>query len=184
MGKANEMTLKEFSSILNYLLDNNKKLQEEGKTPIAIGVEGPAGVGKTSVIQEIAEQRGMTFCKLNLAQLEEVGDLTGFPVKEFKATGLSADGTLIEKWYPETLLCSIPPEFKLTGQVRMGYAAPAWLPSEENPNGTILLLDDFSRANTLFMQAIMELINECKYISWSLPAKTTVVLKKISSFIW
>ena len=58
----------------------------------------------------------------------------------------------------------------------MGYATPAWLPSEENPNGTILLLDDYTRANQLFMQATMELINECKYISWSLPKNTSIIL--------
>lgn len=74
MANLNELTLGEFTGIFNYLLDNNIKLFEEGKTPIAIGIEGEAGIGKTSLIQEIAEQRGMTLCKLNLAQLEEVGD--------------------------------------------------------------------------------------------------------------
>ena len=29
---------------------------------------------KTSVIQQIAENRGMTFIKLNLSELEEVSD--------------------------------------------------------------------------------------------------------------
>ena len=41
----------------------------------------------------------------------------------------------------------------------MSYAAPAWLPREDNPNGTIILLDDYTIANGLFMQATMELIN-------------------------
>ena len=27
----------------------------------------------------------------------------------------------------------------------MSYAPPAWLPEKENPNGIILLLDDFTR---------------------------------------
>ena len=58
----------------------------------------------------------------------------------------------------------------------MSYAPPAWLPTKDNPNGTILMLDDYSRANQLFMQATMELINEGKYISWSLPKNTSVVL--------
>jgi hypothetical protein len=58
----------------------------------------------------------------------------------------------------------------------MGYATPAWLPREENPNGCILALDDYTRASQLFMQATMELINEGKYISWSLPKNTTICL--------
>ena len=61
MANLNEMTLNEFSEIFQYLLDNNKKLQLEGKTPVAIGIEGAAGIGKTSLIQEIAEKRGMTL---------------------------------------------------------------------------------------------------------------------------
>lgn len=172
-AQANELTLSEFSEVFKYLLDNNKNLYSEGKTPIAIGLEGPAGLGKTSLVQEIAQELGMTFCKLNLAQLEEVGDLTGLPLREFQSTEVGSDGKL--KWYSETVVKNVPSD-KLTGKTRMGYAPPAWLPDEENPNGTILLLDDYTRANSLFMQACMELINEGKYISWSLPANTTIVL--------
>ena len=58
----------------------------------------------------------------------------------------------------------------------MGYAPPAWLPTEENPNGTILLVDDFTRANSMFQQALMELINTASYISWTLPKNTSIVL--------
>ena len=57
MANLNEMTISEFTGVFNYLLDNNKKLQEEGQTPIAIGLEGQAGIGKTAVVQEIAEIR-------------------------------------------------------------------------------------------------------------------------------
>lgn len=70
----NEINLKEFASIFNYFIDNNKRLIDEGKRPIAIGCESEAGVGKTSVIEQIAEERGMTFVKLNLAEIEEPGD--------------------------------------------------------------------------------------------------------------
>jgi hypothetical protein len=46
MANLNEMTISEFTGVLNYLLDNNKQLQENGLTPIAIGIEGEAGIGK------------------------------------------------------------------------------------------------------------------------------------------
>ena len=171
MANSNEMTLNEFSEILNYMLDNNKRLVEDGKTPVAIGLEGAAGIGKTSLIQEIAEKRGMTLCKLNLAQLEEVGDLTGFPVKEVLVETDNGD-----EWFPENLINKLTPDVTITNHVRMAYATPSWLPTEENPNGTMLLLDDYTRASQLFMQATMELINEGKYISWSLPKNTTIIL--------
>jgi hypothetical protein len=176
MTNLNEMILSEFTEVFNYLLDNNKQLEEQGLTPIAIGIEGAAGIGKTSLIQQVAEKRGMTLCKLNLSQLEEVGDLVGFPQKEVLLQWKSKDGTIKTKWWPENLLSKVPPNVTVTSNTRMGYAVPSWLPQEENPNGCILCLDDYTRANALFMQATMELINEGKYISWNLPKNTTICL--------
>ena len=170
------MTISEFTGVLNYLLDNNRELEEKGLSPIAIGIEGAAGIGKTSLIQQVAEKRGMTLCKLNLSQLEEVGDLTGFPQKEVLLQWKTKEGQTKTKWWPENLLNKVPQNVTVTSNIRMGYAAPAWLPREENPNGTILVLDDYTRANQLFMQATMELINEGKYISWSLPKYTSICL--------
>lgn len=176
MANLNEMTISEFTDVFNYLLDNNKQLQEKGLTPIAIGIEGEAGIGKTSLIQQVAGKRGMTLCKINLSQLEEVGDLTGFPIKEVLLQWKAKDGTMKTKWWPETLLDKVPQTVQVTSTTRMSYAPPAWLPTQENPNGCILLIDDYTRANALFMQATMELINEGKYISWSLPKNTTICL--------
>ena len=176
MGNLNELTIGDFTSIFNYLLDNNKRLYEEGQTPIAIGIEGEAGIGKSSVIEQIAKKRGMTFCKLNLAELEEVGDLTGFPQKEVLLEWKGKDGNIKTKWYSENMLNRVPSNVKITSKTRMSYAPPAWLPTEENEDGLILCLDDFSRSNALFMQATMELINTGKYISWELPKNTSVVL--------
>ena len=172
----NEMTISEFTEVFNYLLDNNKELQDKGLTPIAIGLEGEAGIGKTTLVEDIAKKRGMTFCKISLSQLEEVGDLCGLPVKEILLRWKTKDGGIKTKWWPESLLSKIPQNVQVTEQTRMGYATPAWLPREDNPNGTILLLDDYSRANQLFMQATMELINTAGYISWKLPKNTSVVL--------
>lgn len=176
MAKLNEMTISEFTDVFNYLLDNNKELQEKGLTPIAIGLEGQAGIGKTSLVQQVAEKRGMTLCKLNLAQLEEVGDLVGFPQKEVLLQWKTKEGHTKTKWWPESLLKQVPQNVSVTNHIRMGYATPSWLPREENPNGCILVLDDYTRASQLFMQATMELINEGKYISWSLPKNTSIVL--------
>lgn len=176
----NTITLEEFKDICNYLLDNNRRLVDEGKNPTAVGVIGEAGLGKTSVIQQIAEERGMTFVKLNLSELEEVSDLTGFPIKEYKLRVKNSEGEFVDTWVAHDLLDlylrSACEDFELTDQVRMSYATPAWLPREENENGTILLLDDYSRANSLFMQAVMELICTGKYISWKLPKYTSVML--------
>lgn len=176
MNNLNEITISEFTNIFNYLLDNNKQLEEEGLSPIAVGLEGEAGLGKTSVIEQVADKRGMTYCKLSLSQLEEVGDLVGYPQKEVLLRRKDKEGNIKSKWYPESMISKVPANIQVTSTTRMSYAPPAWVPREENPNGLILLLDDFSRANPLFMQATMELINTASYISWKLPKNTTVVL--------
>lgn len=176
MNNLNEMTIGEFTGVLNYLLDNNKRLEEQGDTPIAIGIEGEAGLGKTSLVKQVAEKRGMTLCKLNLSQLEEVGDLVGMPQKEVLLQWQTKDGQIKTKWWPENLVSKVPATIQVTSITRMGYAPPAWLPREENPNGIILLLDDYVRASQLFMQATMDLIQEAKYITWSLPKNTSIIL--------
>lgn len=176
MANLNEMTIGEFTGVFNYLLDNNKALQDSGLSPIAIGLEGEAGIGKTTVVEDIAKKRGMSFCKLNLSQLEEVGDIVGFPMKEVLLRYKNKQGEIVQRWWPESLLSKVPANVEVTAQTRMGYAPPAWLPKKENPNGCILLLDDYTRANPLFMQATMELINTASYVSWKLPKNTSIVI--------
>lgn len=172
----NEITLIEFKEVFSYLLDNNKQLEDKGLRPIAVGLEGEAGIGKTSLIEDIAKERGMTLCKVNLAQLEEIGDLVGFPIKEYEVAWIENNQVKQTRWMPENQTKNLDLRLKLTGKVRMSYAPPAWLPIEENPNGIILFLDDYTRANNMFMQASMEIINTASYISWKLPKYTSIVL--------
>lgn len=68
------ISLKEAKRLINFTIDNNIKLQEQGKKPIAIGLEAQAGIGKTSVVRQVAEERGMNIVKVNMAQIEEQGD--------------------------------------------------------------------------------------------------------------
>ena len=172
----NEMTLNEFKEVFTYLLDNNKQLEDKGLRPIAVGLEGEAGVGKTSIIEEIAAERGMTMVKVNLAQLEEIGDLVGLPIKEYEVAWIDNGNIKDKRWMSENQTKNLDSRLKLTGRVRMAYAPPAWLPTEDNPNGIIVLLDDYTRANSMFMQATMEIINTAQYISWHLPKYTSIVL--------
>ena len=172
----NEITLNEFKEVFSYLLDNNKQLEDRNLRPIAVGLEGEAGVGKTSIIEEVAIERGMTLVKVNLAQLEEIGDLVGLPIKECEVAWIENGKVKEKRWIPENQTAHLDLRLKLTGKIRMAYAPPAWLPMEENPNGTIVLLDDYTRANSMFMQATMEIINTAQYISWHLPKYTSIVL--------
>ena len=70
----NKINLEEFKKIFQYIVENNKRLTEEGKIPTAVSLEADAGIGKTSTILQIAEEMNMGFIKLNLSQCEELGD--------------------------------------------------------------------------------------------------------------
>ena len=166
----NQITLDEFKETLEYLIKNNKALVDSGDKPIAFGIEGSAGLGKTSMLEQIANDLNYGYIRLNLAELEEVSDLTGFPIKQYK----TRDG----KWIPADLVHKYCDEDYFTGESRMSYAAPEWLPdpNSDDKEGWILALDDYTRANSLFMQATMELIQNGKYISWNLPKYTTILL--------
>lgn len=181
------VSMGEVKNLINYTIDNNVKLQEDGKMPIAISLEASAGIGKTSIVRQIATERGMGFIKLNLAQLEEAGDLIGFPITEYECQMAKRvkdkDGNIKAQILPGTVWLSAKQiesidrgtMIKQTGKNRMSYAKPAWVP-EYNENGNICLLDDFTRANPQLLQAVMDLVLEQKYISWSLPKRTTIIL--------
>lgn len=183
----NRINLQEFKNIFNYIVKNNARLVAEGKKPTAIGMEAEAGVGKTSLIEQIAEENNMTFVKLNLSQLDEISDMVGFPIKEYKVypilDGDEEEGSAVygePKWVPNDMMhmylnapCNT---YKISNESRMSYATPAWLPREENENGIILLLDDYNRCAPAFAQATMELIDRGTYVSWNLPKNTTIVL--------
>ena len=184
---ANTVSMREVKKLLNYAIDNNLKLEEKGVTPIAVSLEAQAGIGKTSIVQQIAEERGMGFAKISLHELDETGDLVGFPMKEYECQAarqvVDKDGNKKMQVLPGTIWLNDKQidkpvsgmAYRQTGKTRMGYAKPAWVP-EYNENGTIVVLDDYGRATSQLMQACMELILTQKYVSWSLPKKTTIVL--------
>lgn len=172
----NEITLNEFKEIFKFIISNNRRLEDEGKKTTACSASGNAGLGKTAVVRQIAEELGMTCVVVRLSQIDEASDLVGFPIKEYEVIDDKGEHQWLSNDIIQTL--SNCRDYTFTGKSRMGYAPPAWLPREENPNGTILYLDDFSRCNSLLMNSVLEIINEGRYISWSLPKYTTVALSE------
>lgn len=184
---TNTISMNQVKRIIGYTYENNLKLAEEGKDPIAIGFEASAGIGKTSIVRQVAEERNMGFTKLDLHQLEETGDLVGYPITEYECQikrRVEKDGKVFGEILPDTVWVNTKQleegpgpnmKFVQTGKTRMSYAKPAWVP-EYNENGNIVLLDDYVRANPQMLQACMDLILEQKYVSWAFPKKTLIVL--------
>ena len=84
MSKITQLNVDELKDFLKHMITNNQYIQNEGKIPVAINIEGDAGLGKTSAIIQLGKELKMDVVKINLSQIEELGDLVGFPIKEFK----------------------------------------------------------------------------------------------------
>ena len=83
MAQVN-LNVTELKGFVNHIITNNRYLQSNGKSPVSVEVVGESGIGKTSTIVELAQDNNLKFVKLNLAQIEELGDLVGFPVRQFQ----------------------------------------------------------------------------------------------------
>ncbi len=201
MAQVN-LNIDELEGFVNHIIENNRYLQENGKKPVAVEVVGESGIGKTTSIMDMAQAHKLDFVKLNLAQIEELGDLVGFPVRQFQmykekevaaktkdinyTRGQATDDLLklanqttttkkVGQWVDEMAVSDyLKSGWKMAGKNRMSYCAPEWIADKKA--GGILLLDDWNRADTRFIQAVMELVDRQTYISWTLPQDWHIIL--------
>ena len=201
MAQVN-LNIEELNGFVKHIIENNRFLQEQGKKPVAIEVVGESGIGKTTSIMDMAKDHNLDFVKLNLAQIEELGDLVGFPVRQFQmykekqipvkdATNLNYNSRVaasedlakmtapitkkVGQWVDELAVSDyLKSGWKMNGKNRMSYCAPEWIAGKKK--GGILLLDDWNRADVRFIQACMELVDRQTYISWSLPEDWHIIL--------
>ncbi len=165
-----QLNVNELKGFLKHMVKNNQHIQAEGKIPVAINIEGDAGLGKTSAIIQLGEELDMDVVKINLSQIEELGDLVGFPVKEFKIQNKEGKSTWINEAQVDV---AMKKGYKVVDK-RMSHAAPEWI--QGKGEGGFLVLDDYTRADHRFMQATMEVIDRQEYISWALPKNWHVIL--------
>ena len=192
----------EMKDFLQHIINNNRHIQKQGKKPVATEIIGESGLGKTSIALQIAEEQDFNYVKLNLAQIEELGDLVGFPLRQFQmckgGTGkevkvvtkkvklpngmevmkkveeeVEAEGKCL--WIDENAIDEYTKQgFSFTGEKRMSYCPPEWI--ADKTGGGILILDDWNRADIRFIQAVMELVDRQEYISWKLPEDWHILL--------
>ena len=170
MSKITQLNVDELKGFLKHMVNNNQYIQKEGKVPVAINIEGDAGLGKTSAIVQLGKEMEMDVVKINLSQIEELGDLVGFPVKEFKIQNKEGKST----WIMEAQIDAAMKKGYKVVEKRMAHAAPEWI--QGRTEGGFLVLDDYTRADHRFMQATMEILDRQEYISWSLPKNWHVIL--------
>jgi len=196
-----ELDAGEIKDYLQHIINNNRYIQEKGKTPVAAEIIGESGLGKTSISLQLAKDLGMHHVKLNLAQIEELGDLVGFPVRQFQmikgenktvtvmkkfrtkegkiitkaVEQPSSNGATQTEWVDEVAIEQYTKlGYTFTKQKRMSYCPPEWIADKKG--GGFLILDDWNRADIRFIQAVMELVDRQEYISWKLPKDWHILL--------
>ena len=164
------LNINEAKDFLRHIVNNNRYLQENNKPPVAVEIVGDSGIGKTSSIVQLKDELGFNFVKLNLAQIEELGDLVGFPIRQFEMENKTE-----KNWIDEHAVEDYHKRgYSTTGLNRMSYCPPEWIAGKDQ--GGVLLLDDWNRADIRFIQAVMELIDRQEYISWKLPKDWHIIL--------
>ena len=169
-----ELSLKELKPIIKFIIENNKRLEDEGKTPVAVNIISEAGIGKSSIVEDIAKEYDCNYVKLNLAQISEIGDCVGFPLCLHYAC--KDDGSDCQWIAPELIDSYVKAGYHLTPETKMSYALPEWYKNIDPEKGLILLLDDASRALPNIIQACYELIYKQEMWSFKLPRNTTILL--------
>lgn len=153
MSKVNnqvELNTTELRGFLAHIINTNQKLQSEGKNPVAVEVVGESGIGKTSTMLQVAEENNLNYVKLNLAQIEELGDLVGYPIRQFQMAIEDEDkpGEFKILWADEHIIDAYKEKgYKATGKSQMSYCPPEWIADKQG--GGILLLDDWNRNSSI-----------------------------------
>jgi Cdc6-like AAA superfamily ATPase len=68
-----ELTPSQTAEILRYIIPQNITLAKEGKLPVALCIEGNAGIAKTSVVKQVASEFNYDVIRINAAETE-LGD--------------------------------------------------------------------------------------------------------------
>lgn len=109
---------------------------------------GPQGVGKTSVMRQLAEELGYNLVVLHLGQMADAGDLIGLP-------------EIIRETDPEKIKAGI--------KGSTVFMKPDWVPTEGK---WIIFFDEFNRARRDIIQCVFQFILEKKNHSVSFPKDT------------
>jgi hypothetical protein len=140
-NSQSQINVKELQKVITHIINTNKTLQAKNITPVALNVVGPAGLGKTTTIQNTALALGFkpeNVVKLSLSTFEEIGDLIGIPVTEYKlikkAKNEQGEELIKELWVKEGALDSyVKAGYVITNSSRMAYSTPEWIAGKTGP---------------------------------------------------
>ena len=97
-------TASEVIAFLKHVLSANEQAEYRGKARTPACIWGRHGIGKTEIVQSLAEELGYEFIYIAPAQFEEMGDLVGMPSIEEEQTVFRAPEWVPRKKGPGILL--------------------------------------------------------------------------------
>ncbi len=56
-----KLNTKELKNFVKHFINNNRFIQNTGKVPTALNIMGNAGLGKTTMVEQLAKEEGMHF---------------------------------------------------------------------------------------------------------------------------
>lgn len=189
--KIAELDAERIKHVLRHYITTNRLLHEANKKAVSVNLVGPAGLGKTSIGLQIGDEFEMETIKLNLAELDDIGDLVGFPMRQFEMilrraviSAPTKEGLTISvaghtentiQWVDEIAVEQFRKQgYEFTGNHRKVDCPPDWIAGKTKP--IFLILDDYTRADNRFLQATMTLIDRQEYAGWKLPKGSTILL--------
>lgn len=149
-------------SILVHHVNINRFNRENNIPQLAVNFIGQAGIGKTSLVFQAANEAGdLPVFRLNVGECTDAAELLGVPYAEFCVN---------DKWVHES---QIGKETHYTAK-RTAYAKPEWWPTCQDE--CILLIDDSWRSGISVQQALMTLVEARTLYNEKLPEKCTIVM--------
>ena len=180
--KVNSETMEQ---IMDFIVDQNKMLQSQGLKAKSVNILGERGIGKSSFFKDYAQKKNMHFVKIDPSNMEEQGDLIGFPYIEFymckEDTFREIDGIKVPVkgdccWVTKDFVEQFENiGYKHNGRSRMNYAMPEFIEKIQGRENGIFLIDDMTRANRQFKQSLMSIFLDQETQTWKLPKGWTVV---------
>ena len=154
-------------------IENNVKLSKRGLAPITIDIRGEHGIGKTEIVKQVAKTvfgEDYVFIYLSMGQMEDSADFVGYPRQDVIIQ--KEDRTL--RVPIQALNAAAFKDWVIKDTVSV-VSQPEWT-KKCKPYKTVILLDDYTRANPIVLQALMAFLQEGKLGDWSTPPGTTIVL--------
>lgn len=172
----------DLASHIEWFCKMNLKKAEKGIKKSCQCIWGHPGLGKTEIAKSMSESpieyNGVTYSgwrvvDVPIAQFEEMGYFHGVPSDAYpmvKGNELKYVESVAFSTYQDHGWVLDESE---NAKARTISVVPAWVPQDDIP--TIIIFDDINRASARILKGIMQVIQDYRTTSWTLPNSTIIL---------